>query len=174
MPNGVVREVIPAPSAAVFRLLHDYGRRLEWDTLLQAAYLTDGHAAAGLGAVSVCRGRAHLGGIALKTRYVSFRPPAVAAVRMVNRPPFFDTFAAAIRHRDLGAASSEVEYRYHFTARPRWLRFALHPLMHALFAWETRRRLRALQRFFARQGGGSAAGGPGAAQGSAGGRTAPP
>jgi hypothetical protein len=152
MPRGIVREVIPAPSADVFRLLHDYGRRLEWDTLLRAAYLTEGHTQAQLGAVSVCQGKTHLGRIALKTRYVSFRPPEVAAVKMVNRPPFFEKFAATIRHGDLTGSSSFVEYHYNFVARPRWLRFLLHPLMNTLFRWETRKRLRALKHFFEQQG----------------------
>ena len=151
MPRGTVADVIPAPSAAVFALLHDYDRRLQWDTLLQAAYLTDGHRQAQRGAVSICQGKPHLGGVALKTAYVSFRPPVVAAVKMINRPPFFDSFAATIRHKDLPGAASSIEYTYHFTARPRWLRPLLHPLMNALFAWETRKRLRALRRFFAQQ-----------------------
>jgi hypothetical protein len=42
MAHSEISEVIPAPSSAVFDLLHDYKRRLEWDTLLQAAYLEDG------------------------------------------------------------------------------------------------------------------------------------
>jgi hypothetical protein len=150
MPHGVVRELIPAPSAEVFRLLHDYGRRLEWDTLLKKAYLTDGNQEARVGAVCVCKARTYLGGVALKTKYVSFRPPEVAAVRMINRPAFFESFAATIRHRELSASSSSVEYTYHFAARPRWLRFVLHPIMATLFALETRRRLRALRRFFER------------------------
>ena len=148
MPHGTVREVIPAPSADVFRLLHNYDRRLEWDTLLQAAYLTDGYREAELGAVSVCKGRTHLGGLEIKTKYVSFRPPEVAAVKMVNQPPFFETFAATILHQDLSASSSSVEYKYNFTARPRWLRFILHPLMSAMFAFETKKRLGALKHFF--------------------------
>ena len=44
---------------------------------------------------------------------------------MVNRPLFFDTFVAAIRHRDLGDGWSQVESIYQFTARPRWLRWLL-------------------------------------------------
>jgi hypothetical protein len=39
MPHGTVTETIPAPSAEVFKLLHDYDRRLDWDTLLQDARL---------------------------------------------------------------------------------------------------------------------------------------
>lgn len=151
MPHGTVREVIPAPSADVFRLLHDYDRRLEWDTLLQKASLAESWSEARLGAVAVCKGRRHLGGIEMRTEYVSFRPPEVAAVKMVNRPPLFETFAATIRHRDVSESSSSVEYTYNFTARPQWLRFVLHPLMKAAFAWETKRRLRMLKRFFAQQ-----------------------
>ncbi|MGH9837728.1 MAG: SRPBCC family protein [Blastocatellia bacterium] len=148
MPHGSVTAIIPAPSADVFRLLHDYGRRLEWDTLLQEAYLTDDWTEAQLHATSVCKGRSHLGGIALKTEYLSFNPPEVAAVRMVNRPPFFQTFAATIRHRDIEDGSSQIEYKYNFTARPRWLRWMLHPLMAVAFRYETRKRLQALRGFF--------------------------
>ena len=149
MPHGVVREIIPAPAADVFRLIHDYDRRLEWDTLLQRAFMVDGRAPC-VGAIAVCKGRPHLGGIELRTEYVSFDPPRVAAVRMVNRPPFFDTWAATIRHEPLSDSSSAVEYKYHFRARPRWLRFLLHPLMNTTFKWETRRRLRALKGCFSR------------------------
>ena len=42
MPHGKARELIPAPADQVFALLHDYSRRLTWDTLLSQAYLTDG------------------------------------------------------------------------------------------------------------------------------------
>lgn len=155
MPHNSVTETIPAPSAAVFRLLHDYDRRLEWDTLLQDARLCANWREAQLHAQSVCTGRWYLGGVALKTEYVSFTPPAVAAVKMLNRPPFFDKFAATIRHRDLADGKSSVEYKYHFIARPSWLRWLLHPAMAAIFRWETRKRLRALRQFFSdgRRGG---------------------
>ncbi|HVX60696.1 MAG TPA: SRPBCC family protein [Pirellulales bacterium] len=148
MPQGSVSDTIPAPSAEVFVLLHDYVRRLQWDTLLADARLCDGWTAAQLHATSVCTGRRRLGRIALKTEYVSFCPPRVAAVKMVNRPPFFETFAATIRHRDLGDGSSKIEYKYNFTARPSWLQWLLHPLMAAVFRWETRKRLAALRRWF--------------------------
>lgn len=148
MPHGSLTTTIPAASAEVFGLLHDYSRRLEWDSLLRAAYLTDSWTKAQLHATSVCQGRLRLGGIALKTEYVSFNPPHVAAVKLVNQPPFFQTFAATIRHRDLPDGSSEIEYIYNFTARPRWLQWILHPIMAVAFRYETRKRLEALRRFF--------------------------
>jgi hypothetical protein len=156
MPHGRVREVIPAAPGAVFDLLHDYGRRLAWDTLLREARLVGGWAAAGMGAESVCRGKRRVGGIALRTAYVQFKRGEVAAVKLVNRPPFFDTFAASIRHGPAGEGASWVEYTYTFTARPRWLRFVLHPVMGLAFRVETRKRLRALRGWFERNGGGGA------------------
>lgn len=150
MPRAEISATIPASAADVFALLHDYDRRLSWDSLLSEAYLTDGWTKAEKGAVSVCVGRPSLGRLALKTVYVSFQPPRVAAVKMLNSPPFFATWAASIRHEVLDAESSRVTYTYNFTARPRLLRWLLEPIMSVVFAYETRRRLRALAEHFRR------------------------
>ena len=76
---------MPCDSQRVFDLLHDYSRRLEWDTLLREARLTQGHMVAGKGATSLCVGRPLFGLIGIETRYVTFTPGSVAAVEMVNR-----------------------------------------------------------------------------------------
>jgi hypothetical protein len=148
MAHGSVSAIIAAPSTAVFDLLHDYSRRLEWDTLLRAAYLTDGHTAAGKGVTSVCVGRRSLGSLTFKTVYVTFERPSRAAVKLLNAPPFFATWAASIQHQDLSAQESRITYTFHFTVRPRLLRPLLDPLVERLFRWETQKRLRALQRHF--------------------------
>lgn len=70
------------------------------------------------------------------------------AVKMLNQPPFFDSFAASIRHRKIDDADSEVIYKVNFTAKPVWLRPFLNPVMRAVFVWETRKRLKALKDFF--------------------------
>lgn len=149
MAHGEVSEVIPASAAEVFELLHDYGRRLSWDTLLSAAYLDDGFTEAGKGVTSVCVGRRSLGSLALRTVYVSFDPPKVAAVKLIDSPPFFGEWAASIRHTDLSPGESRVTYTFQFTVRPGWLRWALEPIMAVVFHWETRKRLRALRNHFA-------------------------
>ena len=148
MPTAEIKEIIPAPAAAVFALVHDYTRRLEWDTLLQEAYLEPEFSEAKRGAISVCRGKLILGGFALRTEYVSFETGKVAAVKLLNQPPFFESFAASIRHFEIDADHSEIVYKVNFTAKPRWLRPILHPLMRAVLAWETRKRLKALKNFF--------------------------
>jgi len=148
VPTAEIKELIPASAEAVFALVHDYRRRLEWDTLLQEAYLEPEFAEAGLGAISVCRGKLILGGFALRTEYVSFEMGKVAAVKLLNHPPFFDSFAASIRHFEIDADHSEVIYKVNFTARPGWLRPILHPVMRVILIWETRKRLKALKNFF--------------------------
>jgi hypothetical protein len=150
MAHGQISELMPAPSTVVFDVLHDYSRRLEWDTLLRAAYLEGDFLSAGKGVTSVCIGRRSLGGLALKTVYVTFQRPTLAAVKMINAPAFFGTWAASIHHEDLSAHESRITYKFNFTAKPRLLRFILEPAMKMIFVWETRKRLRALRTFLAR------------------------
>ena len=148
MPTAEIKEIIPASANAVFAMLHDYKRRLEWDTLLQEAYLEPEFEHSERGAISVCRGKTILGGFAVRTVYVSFEPDKVAAVKMLNQPPFFETFAASIRHIKIDDANSEVIYKVNFTAKPIWLRPILNPIMRRVFVWETRKRLKALKDYF--------------------------
>ncbi len=150
MRRDRVSEIIPAPCEVVFDLVHDYDRRLSWDTLLSKAYLTGGATAAGKGVSSVCVGRRSLGGLALATRYVSFDRPHVAAVEMTNRPPFFGRWAASIKHEPIDEGSSKITYTWSFEAKPRLLRWLFEPIMARVFRWETRKRLRALRDHFAR------------------------
>jgi hypothetical protein len=130
MPHGSISRVVPAPSEVVFDLIHDYDRRLEWDTLLSAASLIEGSTQAGVGATALCVGRGWLGMIAMQTVYVAFDRPRLAAIKMINSPPFFATSAASLRHEDLGENQSRVTYTWTFTARPRWLAWLLARISH--------------------------------------------
>src|SRR5262245_6846203 len=150
MPHGAVSQVIPAPCAAVFDLVHDYQRRLEWDTLLSSASLVDGNTRAELGATTLCVGRGWLRMIAMKAQYVAYDRPRLAAVKMVNSPPFFASCGASIRHEALDSDQSRITYTWTFTARPRWLAFLLEPIMNRIFAWEAAKRLAALRELFVR------------------------
>lgn len=139
----VVTEEMPAPAAAVFDLVHDYPRRLQWDSLLRAAR-TEGGQPAGKGVVAVCTARWALGGYSFRTRYVTFDRPRVAAVKLESRPPFFAAWAASIRHEDLPGDRSRATYTMTFRCRPAWAAAVLEPLARIAFRRETRRRLRAL------------------------------
>lgn len=150
MKHATVCQRMPVPAKRVFELLHDYDRRLEWDTLLRRAELTRGHTVAAKGATSLCVGRPCFGVFGLETRYVTFRAGEIAAVELVNRPPLFAEFAASIRHRAEGDGSLAT-YKLRFAARPRCLAWLLEPIMLWALRAETRRRLAALARFLARQ-----------------------
>lgn len=148
MRGATVSQQMPVKSAEVFRLLHDYERRLEWDTLLRKAELTRGHVKAGKGVTSLCVGRPLFGAFGMETRYVSYREGELAAVEMINRPPLFAEFAASIRHQDNDEGSTAT-YKFRFAARPRVLRWLLEPLMLKALRAETARRLQALSQFLA-------------------------
>ncbi len=146
MPSATVQQQMPVTSTEVFALLHDYSRRLGWDSLLKEARLTQGHQQACAGATSLCVGKPWFGLIGIETRYVTFKLGDIAAVEMINRPPFFDQFAASIRHQD-NANGSLVVYKFKFVARPWCLRWTLHPLMLIQLRRETQKRLLALAAF---------------------------
>ncbi len=146
MPKLTIKETIPAGCLEVFRIVHDYGRRLEWDTLLQAAYL-EGAEQADVGVVAVCVGKTALMGLEIRTSYVSFKPGKVAAVKLSSPAPFFDSFAASIRHFELVDGNSEIVYELNYKAKPALFRPLLHPIMSRMLEWETRKRLRSLKRY---------------------------
>lgn len=146
MPKLTIKETIPASCKEVFDVVHDYSRRLEWDTLLQAAYL-EGVDRADIGVVAVCVGKTALMGLEIRTAYVSFQPGKVAAVKLSSPAPFFEAFAASIRHFDLGNGCSEIIYELNYKAKPAFLRPLMHPIMSSMLKWETRKRLRSLKRY---------------------------
>ncbi len=141
---------IQASPEAVFDLIHDYPRRLEWDPFLKDARLLDGAGAAGLGVKARCTARNGFGGVAMETVYVSFDRPRVAAVKMTKGPVVLETFAASLRQDEVSPGVTRVTYRFNFSTRPRWLSFAGDRLAAALFRREVRQRLRALKRHLER------------------------
>ena len=154
MPRGSASVEIAAPCEVVFALVHDYARRLEWDTMLSEARLLGGAARADVGVRSLCVGTWQSAFLGLETEYVQFVPGRRAAVRLTNRPPFFERFAATIRHDPLDTGGSRTTYVYSFRARPRVLAPLLEPVMQLMLGREVRRRLRALQAFAEREAAG--------------------
>ena len=136
---------IRATPEAVFDLIHDYGRRLEWDLFLKEACLLEGAKAAGLGVKTRCTARNGFAGLSMETVYVSFDRPRVAAVAMTGGPAVLESFAASLRQEDLGSGQTRVTYRFNFSTRPRWLRTIVEPIASALFQREVRQRLKALK-----------------------------
>ncbi len=89
MPRNQVSVEIGALAAEVFAVIHDYARRLEWDSLLREARIVSPDEQAGLGVRTVCTGTWANLGLAMETETISFSPGQVAAVKMVRPMPFF-------------------------------------------------------------------------------------
>jgi hypothetical protein len=141
---------IRARPEAVFDLIHDYPRRLEWDPFLKDARLLEGAQTAGLGVKARCTARGGFAGLAMETVYVSFDRPRVAAVKMTKGPAVLETFAASLSQQDIGPGVTRVSYRFNFSTRPRWLRAIADPIAAVFFRREVRQRLEALKRYLER------------------------
>ncbi|MCX6606862.1 MAG: SRPBCC family protein [Acidobacteria bacterium] len=142
---------IEASCGAVFDVIHDYGIRLRWDTLLSKACIVDeGVTVAGVGVKTLCVGRAMFGEVGVETVYVSFQRGRVAAVKMTRGPWFLEDFAASMVHAGIPSSVGErsrVTYSLRIAARPRWLRFVMNPILRVVFRVETGRRLAGLKRY---------------------------
>ena len=150
MPRGSATVEIAASCENVFDVVHDYDRRLEWDSMLRQARLIGGATAAGVGVRSLCVGTWKGAFQPMETEYIQFERGRVAAVKLTNHPPFFRSFAATIRHEALGTERSRVTYIYSFHARPTLLAPLLEPIMHARLQREVRGRLHALRDYMER------------------------
>ncbi len=145
---------INASCEDVFDVIHDYGIRLHWDTLLSKACIVDeGVTVAGVGVRTLCVGRAAFGKAGVETVYVSFQRGRVAAVKLTRGPWFLEDFAASILHTAIpspAGARSRVTYNLRIAARPRWLRLVLSPVLRFVFRVETGKRLASLKRYLER------------------------
>ena len=147
MPKSKCSIEIAASAKATFDLIHDYEIRLDWDSMLSEAKLLDGAIQGGKGVTTRCVGNWKCLWLPIEAVYVTHKPGDVAAVKMTNRPMFFEKFAATIQHDDLGNDRSRVNYIYNFDSKPRWAAWFLEPVMNFCLKREVNHRLRALKLF---------------------------
>jgi hypothetical protein len=93
-----------------------------------------------------CIGKLFFGIIGIETEYITFTRGSIAAVKMINRPLFFERFSASVRHEDVVGGSTLV-YKLQFLARPRVLRGILNPVMRIILRRGTQKRLQSLSSF---------------------------
>ncbi|MGH7151534.1 MAG: type II toxin-antitoxin system RatA family toxin [Planctomycetota bacterium] len=145
--------VVDGTPDAVFAATQDYTRRLTWDPFLRRAQLLDGASAPAVGVRAWCVARWRIG---METRYVSFAPPRIAAVKMTRGPWLLRSFGGAWEFAPVDAARTRVTFRYQFRVRPPWLAWALEPVARWWFSRETRLRVIALARELRRESPGTA------------------
>jgi len=140
---------MPAPADVVFDAFHYHVWRARWDSLVGNARVVGGAPCPFVGAETENTGHGWLRGLSMRTRFVSFDRPRVAAASMVGRSFPFSRWAASMRHRDVQPGHSVLIYVYTIEAGPKALRWLLEPVVAWVFAWQTRRRFARLHAFLA-------------------------
>lgn len=137
-----VCEIVLRDAEFLFALSQDYGQRLEWDSFLTEAYLIGNASAAGIGVDSFCRNRS---GAGMVSRYISYKPPHVAAVTMIKGPWILARFSGSWNFKQSAPGQSMVSFTYNFKTRPVFLRWLLEPMVARLYRKDMRQRLAAFK-----------------------------
>ncbi|MDE1006376.1 MAG: SRPBCC family protein [Paraburkholderia fungorum] len=133
-----VSMVVSGSADTLFSLSQDYSRRREWDPFATRSELLDG---AVVPAVGVDEYIESSGGLVMVSRYVSFQPPHVAAVSMIEGPRLLASFSGGWKFRQLSPTHCRVTFTYNFRTSPAWLRWLLEPIAGLWYQRQTRARL---------------------------------
>jgi hypothetical protein len=149
MAHGRFEFDMPAPSEVVFDAFHHHVWRARWDSLVGDARVVGGAPCPFVGAETENTGGGLLRGLSMRTRFVTFDRPRVAAASMIGRSFPFRRWAASMRHRDTAPGCSVLVYVYTLEAGPHVLRWLMDPVVDWAFARQTRRRFEHMNKFLA-------------------------
>lgn len=140
---------MPASEQVVFDAFHYHQWRLRWDSLVRDTRVVGGAPCPFVGAVTENAGAGGLRLLSMRTRFVSYDRPHLAAASMIGRSFPFRRWAASMQHKPLGPCASLLVYTYTFETWPAFLRWLLEPLVQSIFEHQTRRRFARLHDFLA-------------------------
>ncbi len=146
MPQVTSDTWVPVPPETAFAVSQTTGEvRLRWDPFIRHQHLVDAERPA-KGVRTVTRARV---GPRMVSEYVSYRPPTSVGMTMVSGPWFFGSFGGGWRFvpetRD-GVDGTRAVWKYTYSIRPGWLRFAAEPVGQWLLGREIRARIAAYAR----------------------------
>ncbi|MEQ1660693.1 MAG: SRPBCC family protein, partial [Hylemonella sp.] len=120
---------MPASEAVVFDAFHYHQWRLRWDSLVRDTRVVGGAPCPFVGAVTENAGAGGLRLLSMRTRFVSYDRPHLAAASMIGRSFPFRRWAASMQHKPLGPCASLLVYTYTYTFEtwPAFLRWLLEP-----------------------------------------------
>lgn len=153
MAHLIETKEIAAPPKLVFEAINNYGRRLEWDTLLRDAEILAASGdilprstplVAGMRVRSYARWLS--GGVVMETLYTLCEFPS-AELEMVKGPWFFESFRATAHLKGTADGCTCWTGEYIFTCRPRALRWILEPVVTWVFLRETRMRVNGMRKW---------------------------
>lgn len=106
--------LIDASCEVVFDYTQDYQNRLNWDTFLKKADLTDGAIMAGKGVKAFCVSK---NGLGMTTEYITFNRPKVTAIKMTQGPFMFKSFLGSWTFNEISCNKTQVIFLYSFLLR---------------------------------------------------------
>jgi len=144
---------MPASCEVVFDAFHYHAWRLRWDSLVRSTHVEGGGECPYPGAITRSQGKGLLGGLAMRTEFLSYRRPLLAAARMVGTSFPFTRWAASMRHEAVDGGRSVMIYTYTIEAGPRPLRWLMEPVVHRIFRRQTIKRFGSMRAFLATHAG---------------------
>lgn len=140
---------MPANEAIVFDAFHYHHWRQRWDSLVSATRVVGDAPCPFVGAVTENAGAGVLRSLSMRTQFVSYERPRLAAATMLGRSFPFTRWAASMQHRAMAPHRSLLIYTYNFEVGPSALRWVMEPIVKGIFHWQTRRRFHRLRDFLA-------------------------
>lgn len=146
MPHGSLSFIMNAPCEVVFDAFHHHELRSRWDSLVKHPVLENGDEWPSAGAITFNPGSGWMQLLSMRTQFVSFQRPALAAAHMVGSSFPFSVWAASLKHKPLAGQQSQLTYIYNIKACW-WLRGWAEGVVHQVFRYETARRFKRMQQY---------------------------
>ena len=140
---------MPARADLAFDAFHYHHWRGQWDSLVSRTQVQHGAPCPSVGAIPETTGAGALRALSMRTQFVSYHRPTLAAAKMIGRSFPFTQLAASMRHQPNEPNRSLLIYTYTFDVGPACLRWILEPLVRWVFERKTRQRFARLAQFLA-------------------------
>lgn len=141
--------LMPARADIVFDAFHYHEWRCQWDSLVRRTSVESGAPCPSVGATTENLGAGAVRALSMRTQFVSYDRPVLAAAAMVGRSFPFTQWAASMRHQSQGPHQSLLIYTYTFQVGPAAFRAVMEPLVDRIFVRKTRQRFQRLAQFLA-------------------------
>ena len=153
MPHDRLAFPMPAPCEVVFDVFHYHQWRARWDSLVSHTSVDGGAPCPHVGAVSANTGGGFLRALSMRTEFVSYQRPRLAAARMLGTSFPFSKWAASMKHESAAGGGSVLIYTYTIEAGPPLLRWLIEPVVHHIFRRQTFKRFERMRVFLAAHAG---------------------
>ena len=140
---------MPASCEVAFDAFHYHHWRLRWDSLVEHTTVEGGGPCPYKGAVTRSRGRGPMRMLVMRTEFVSYQRPRLAAARMLGQSFPFTRWAASMKHEPAAGGGSAIIYTYTIETGPALLRWLMEPIVQRIFRRQTYKRFERMRQFLA-------------------------